>query len=327
MVCFWKEFKVCTRPIQYMISAQQLAHIIQNAVSKSDFDCIAVSGGLDSTILAHLISHKNPPALAVAASDFASPDLPFCLQAAKHCNLKLVMLRPSVTELVNAAKESVGILENFNNIEVRNAAVMYLLLVKAKEFGMKNIMTGDGADELFAGYKFMERLDLERLQSELERVWGVMHFTSQIIAKKFGMSIVSPFLDESVVKTAKSINAEYKVRDKDGKMYGKWILRKAFESSIPHSIAWRQKAAMQDGAGTVGLVAHFDKVISDDDFIVQTDRIRKDDGVTLQSKESLYYYKIYRERHKPPFGGECPQCNGHVMKNSKFCRMCGAYPI
>ena len=101
----------------------------------------------------------------------------------------------------------------------------------------------------------------------------------------------------------------------------------AFESKIPRDIVWREKAAMQDGAGTVGLCAYFENLIDDAEFLTQKERIHLDDGVSLHSKESLYYYKAFRENHKPPTGGRCPQCHGHVESNSKFCRMCGAYPI
>ena len=310
-----------------MNNVQNIEHVLQNVVNKSDFDCIALSGGLDSTILAHLASSKNPLALAVAAESFDAPDLEFCSLAAKNCNLELKILRPSADELADAARKTVDILGNFNDIEIRNATVMYVLLSNAKKLGMSKVMTGDGADELFAGYKFMKKLNSEKLQNELERVCSVMHFTSQIIAKDIGISIVSPFLSEDIVRVAKSIGSEYKVRDEKGTRYGKWILRKAFESKIPHSIAWREKAAMQDGAGTVGLCTYFENLIDDVEFFTQRGDIRKDDGVFLRSKESLYYYREFRKNHKPPAGGKCPQCGGYVKTDSKFCRMCGAYPI
>ena len=310
-----------------MNDAQHIERVLQDAVDESDFDCIALSGGLDSTILAHLASSKNPLALAVAADGFDASDLEFSKLAAKNCNLNLKLLRPDADELADAARKTADILGNFNDIEIRNATVMYVLLSNAKKLGMHKVMTGDGADELFAGYKFMRKLNPEKLQSELDRVYSVMHFTSQIIAKDMGISIVSPFLSENVIRAAKSIAPEYKVRYEGDVKYGKWILRKAFESKIPRAISWREKAAMQDGAGTVGLCAYFENLMDDAEFSTQRENIHLNDGVSLHSKESLYYYKAFRENHKPPTGGRCPQCHGHVESNSKFCRMCGAYPI
>ena len=232
-----------------MNDAQHIERVLQDAVDESDFDCIALSGGLDSTILAHLASSKNPLALAVAADGFDASDLEFSTLAAKNCNLNLKLLRPDADELADAARKTADILGNFNDIEIRNATVMYVLLSNAKKLGMHKVMTGDGADELFAGYKFMRKLNPEKLQSELDRVYSVMHFTSQIIAKDMGISIVSPFLSENVIQAAKSIAPEYKSGEGDVK-YGKWILRKAFESKIPRDIVMAGKSC-QDGAGTV----------------------------------------------------------------------------
>ena len=178
-----------------MNDAQHIERVLQDAVDESDFDCIALSGGLDSTILAHLASSKNPLALAVAADGFDASDLEFSKLAAKNCNLNLKLLRPDADELADAARKTADILGNFNDIEIRNATVMYVLLSNAKKLGMHKVMTGDGADELFAGYKFMRKLNPEKLQSELDRVYSVMHFTSQIIAKR-----KSQFLSENVIK-------------------------------------------------------------------------------------------------------------------------------
>ena len=306
---------------------ERLVEVLQRTVDKSDFDSIALSGGLDSTILAHLGSSKNPLALCVAAEGFDAPDLEYSTLCAKSFDLRLEMLRPSLVELASAAEKTVDILGNFNDIEIRNATVMYVLLENAKKLGKRKVMTGDGADELFAGYKFMVKLNPERLQEELERVYSVMHFTSQVIAEKIGISLISPFLDEDVIKVAKSIGPEYKVRDENGVRYGKWILRKAFEAKIPHSIVWRVKAAMQDGAGTAGLGGYFDGLIDDDKFFTQRDEVRQKDGIILRGKESMYYYMAFRKNHALETGGKCPYCHGHIQEGSKFCRMCGAYPV
>ena len=84
-----------------MNDAQHIERVLQDAVDESDFDCIALSGGLDSTILAHLASSKNPLALAVAADGFDASDLEFSKLAAKNCNLNLKLLRPDADELVS----------------------------------------------------------------------------------------------------------------------------------------------------------------------------------------------------------------------------------
>ena len=104
-----------------MNDAQHIERVLQDAVDESDFDCIALSGGLDSTILAHLASSKNPLALAVVADGFDASDLEFSKLAAKNCNLNLKLL--NADELADAARKTADILGNFN---LRNA--MYVLL-------------------------------------------------------------------------------------------------------------------------------------------------------------------------------------------------------
>ena len=82
-----------------MNDAQHIERVLQDAVDESDFDCIALSGGLDSTILSHLASSKNPLALAVAADGFDASDLEFSKLAAKNCNLNLKLLRPDADDI------------------------------------------------------------------------------------------------------------------------------------------------------------------------------------------------------------------------------------
>ena len=88
---------------------------------------------------------------------------------------------------------------------------------------------------------------------------------------------------------------------------------------------------MQNGAGTVGLTKLFDTIISDDSFNEKTKKIKNDDNITIRTKESLYYYELYKENFKIPeyYSGKklCSDCNAEIITNSKFCRMCGKFPI
>ena len=123
-----------------------------------------------------------------------------------------------------------------------------------------------------------------------------------------------------------------KVNNRREKVFGKWILRKTFETHLPESIVWREKSPMQDGAGTVGLTKLFESIISDEIFSKKTEKIKKDDGVTIRSKESLHYYEIFREKFDPPMRTNsnqnvCNDCGSEIKKNAKFCRMCGRFPI
>ncbi len=303
----------------------------ESALSCTSND-IALSGGLDSSILAYFLKDRKPRATAVITKDFLASDLTYCQLVAKTFDLSLDIKTVQTSELLEAVEETIKILEIFNDIEIRNSVVMYIVLKTIKEKGSDSIITGDGADELFAGYSFFKNKSESELDEELKRVWSVMHFPSIKLGEKIGVKIESPFLNEDVAEFAKTIPANYKVRDEKEGRFGKWILRKIFEDKLPQQIVWREKSAMQDGSGTVGLTQLFDSVITDSIFEKRKNEIQESDGVTIRSKESMHYYEIYRKYFELPSElhsstSICPYCKYSVEINGKFCRMCGAFPI
>jgi len=306
--------------------------LVSNSVHALKSDGIALSGGLDSSILASCLHDKKTRAFAMVAKDFASPDLVHAQLVAKKYDLKLDVIAVDIKDLLTAAADTIKILKVFNPIEIRNNVVVYLTMKFAKKSGCDSIMTGDGADELFAGYNFFKRMSPKELQKDLERIWGVMHFPSREISRSLGITLNTPFLDDTVSAYAKKIAPDLKIREENGKKYGKWILRKAFEDSLPGSIAWRDKDAMQDGSGTAGLTSFLDGIIPDDIFDTKSRHYEEKEQVKLLSKESLYYYEIYRKYFDIPntLGKsdlKCPNCNFALHPGAHFCRMCGSYPI
>ena len=291
---------------------------------------IALSGGLDSTIIAYFLKERNPNTVAIIAKDFVASDLTYCQRVSKEFNIPLTINQVSTTDILSAIEETIKILKNFNDIEIRNNIVMYLAIKWAKEQNSQGIITGDGADELFAGYSFLINKPEDELEKEIQRVCSVMHFPTQKIGKALGIIVESPFLDEKIIEYSKTIPSDLKVRNEGEKRHGKWILRKTFEKNIPMQIAWRDKSPMQDGSGTAGLSNLFDSVINDQLFLEKKKKIEETDGVIIRTKESMHYYEIYRNLYgvisKKQGVSSCPYCNFNV-ENSKFCRMCGAFPI
>ena len=291
---------------------------------------IALSGGLDSTIIAYFLKERNPNTVAIIAKDFVASDLTYCQRVSNEFNIPLTINQVSTTDILSAIEETIKILKNFNDIEIRNNIVMYLAIKWAKEQNSPGIITGDGADELFAGYNFLINKAKNELEKEIQRVCSVMHFPTQKIGKALGVIVESPFLDEKIIEYSKIIPSDLKVRNEGEKRHGKWILRKTFEKNIPMQIAWREKSPMQDGSGTAGLSNLFDSVINDQLFLEKKKKIEETDGVIIRTKESMYYYEIYRNLYEVSTKiqgiSSCPYCNFNV-ENSKFCRMCGAFPI
>ena len=309
--------------------SKEIQELLKEACNSCKSNIIALSGGLDSSIIGYFLKDRKIKGIAVIAQDFVGNDLTYCQMVAKQFGIPLTIHSVNTAEILNAIEETIKILKNFNDIEIRNNVVMYLALKWVKDQGLKGIITGDGADELFAGYSFLINKPIEELDKEIERVCSVMHFPTQKIGDALGIKVESPFLDTKVREFAKKISSELKVKKENNKRYGKWILRKAFEKKIPERIAWRDKSPMQEGSGTVGLTNLFDSIIDNEKFEEKKKNIQNTDGVIIRSKESMHYYEIFRKTYGIETGktdSVCPYCK-YDTSNSKFCRMCGAFPI
>jgi len=305
--------------------------LLEEITIQCDANWIAFSGGLDSSILAQIKKDQGLNAITIIAKDFLGTDLPYSQIAAKQIDIPLELKYVNIDEMLSAIESTVKILKNFNDIEIRNSIVSYIYLNKLKEKNIKKVITGDGADEIFAGYNFLIKKDVTELKSELKRIKEIMHFTSEKIANELGIAIQMPFVDKKIIRLAETLPVNLLINQKDGVKFGKWILRKAFESDLSPSMIWREKTPMQDGSGTVGLTKLFDSIITNDVFAEKTKKIKIEDNITIRTKESLHYYELYKENFRIPEYRDkkniCSDCNAEIVSNSKFCRMCGKFPI
>ena len=313
------------------ISEKNVRMLLEEITSQCDANWIAFSGGLDSSILGQIKKEQGLNAITIITKDFLGTDLEYSQIVGKHIGVHLELRYVNINEILDAVKGTIKILKNFNDIEIRNSIVSYLYLNTLKEKNVKKVITGDGADEIFAGYNFLIKKNHAELRTELRRMKEIMHFTSQKIASELGISVQMPYINENVIKLAETLPIEHLVNQKNGVKFGKWVLRKAFENDLPPSVIWREKTPMQDGSGTTGLTKMFDSVITDDVYQEKTKKIKSKDGVTIRTKESLHYYELYRENFKvPEYDGNkniCPDCNAELITNSRFCRMCGKFPL
>ena len=304
--------------------------ILTNAVNECKSDWIALSGGLDSSILAHLRKDQKPETMTIITKDFLGTDLTFAQIIAKHLGLNLSLIQVSMEEVLDSINETIKILVNYNDIEIRNSIVPYIYLTTLKKKGVDSVITGDGADEVFAGYNFLLKKSDEEIGEELKRIKKIMHFPSKDIARSLNMKVETPFLNEELIKFSDDIEISKKINAKDGEKFGKWILRETFEKYLPNNITWREKSPMQDGSGTNNLTGLFNTIITDDIFTQKKTRILEEDGVYIRTKESLHYYECFRKTNsvkKSDSDNRCPDCNYEIAPNSRFCRMCGKFPI
>ena len=309
---------------------EQCMRILTNAVNECKSDWIALSGGLDSSILAHLRKDQKPETMTIITKDFLGTDLTFAQIIAKHLGLNLSLIQVSMEEVLDSINETIKILGNYNDIEIRNSIVPYIYLTTLKKKGVDSVITGDGADEVFAGYNFLLKKSDEEIGEELKRIKKIMHFPSKDIARSLNMKVETPFLNEELIKFSDDIEISEKINAKDGEKFGKWILRETFEKYLPNNITWREKSPMQDGSGTNNLTGLFNTIITDDIFTQKKTRILEEDGVYIRTKESLHYYECFRKTNsvkKSDSDNRCPDCNYEIAPNSRFCRMCGKFPI
>ena len=134
---------------------EQCRLVLQNSVAECNADWIALSGGLDSSILADLLKNRNPHGITIITRDFLGTDLTYSQIAAKHTGIPLSLIHASMEEILDSINQTINILKNFNDIEIRNSIVPYIYLNSLKKKGVKSVISGDGADEIFAGYNFL----------------------------------------------------------------------------------------------------------------------------------------------------------------------------
>lgn len=293
---------------------------------------ILLSGGLDTSIQAYEAAKSaEVKAYTVAMKGTDAPDLKYARLVSSHLCLEHKILEFGIEEVYDALPKLIKILGVFDPMEVRNSLAIYLGMGFSKVDGTNTLITGDGADELFAGYDFIINKSPEELEKELRHLWKVMTFSSFDIGKNYGISVKAPFLDEKIKEFAIGLGGEFKVGWRGGKLFGKWILRKAYEGQLPEKIIWRTKTPIERGTGTSTLHSIFEREIGDELFNERRKFYLNEDSVRIRDKEQLVYYEVFREAVGPPQatgeGRRCPDCTSMLREGSKFCRICGAYPV
>jgi len=311
----------------------ELRLLLEEAVKRNLTEGILLSGGLDTSVLAVIASKFTLiKAFTVAFQGFPAPDVKYATLMANRLRLKNFVHYFDEDELYDAVRTVVKTMRSYDPMEVRNSAAVLVGLKVAKEDGINTVMTGDGCDELFAGYSFLFNLEKEKLDLELKKLWEVMSFSSVPLAKTLEVKAKLPYLDPDFKAFAMKLDSGYKVRTERGKVWGKWIVRKAYENMLPKEVAWRVKIPIEQGSGTTVLPSVFGRKIADAEFEEKRSKYLEKDKVMIRSKEHLFYYEIYRSvvgvpHPTDPNGKLCPQCNSNVARKSTYCRTCGAYPI
>ncbi len=300
-------------------SIDDLQIALENAVHRqlmSDVPYgVLLSGGLDSSITSALAKKysKNriesndvksawyPQLHSFAVGLKGSPDLIAAQKVADHIDSIHHEITFTVQEGLDAIRDVIYHLETYDVTTIRASTPMYLMARVIKSMGIKMVLSGEGADEIFGGYLYFHKApDSKEFHEETVRKLDKLYQYDCLRANKslaaWGIEGRVPFLDKEFIDVAMRINPKDKMITSE-KME-KWVLRKSFEKYLPDSVAWRQKEQFSDGVGYDWIDSLKDLVnekVSDDMF--------KNAKFTFpfqtpMSKEEYYYRSIF-ENHFP----------------------------
>ena len=263
------------------------------------------SGGLDSSLIAAIAARELPDlhTFAVGMRDESgrdSDDLIAARMAAGHIGSTHHEYEITEADYYEALPRVIRKLETYDPSLVRCAVPCYFTCKLATEF-VTVVLTGEGADELFAGYHYMKRLPWNEVNPESRRLISGVHNINLQRADRMGMlfslELRVPFFDTDLIELGMKISPTLKIGERDGNKVEKWILRKAFEGTglLPDDILWRYKLQFTQGAGCELLGERLaEKELTDDDV----ERIRHENpAAVIDSKEAAYYFQIFRKHH------------------------------
>lgn len=255
-----------------------------------------LSGGVDSSVIAALARPHVRVLRSFVSGVEGAPDIDYGGRMAEFLGTRHHVLTITLDDLLAALPDVIYHLESFDALLVRSSVTNYLASKMAADY-VGAVLSGEGGDELFAGYDYIKEIPAAEIPAELDDIIGRLHNTAfqrmDRCAHAHGLVPFVPFADMDVVKYALSIPARYKICSRKGALIEKWILRRSAAGLVPESVLWRPKAKFWQGAGVQELLArHAASAISDRDF--RSER-KLSNGWTLNSKEELMYYRIFRE--------------------------------
>lgn len=283
---------------------------------------VLLSGGLDSSVISAIAKKYSgkrvetdnvqeawwPQLHSFAVGLTGSPDLAAAKKVADHIGTIHHEVNFTVQEGLDAIRDVIYHLETYDVTTVRASTPMYLLARVIKSMGVKMVLSGEGADEIFGGYLYFHKApDAKAFHEETVRKISKLHLYDCLRANKslasWGVEGRVPFLDKVFMDVAMRLNPEDKMA-KNGKME-KWILRKAFEDYLPESIVWRQKEQFSDGVGynwIDTLKALTSEKITDEQMTNAKYRFPIN---TPMSKEEYFYRVIFSEHYPSDAAATC----------------------
>ncbi|MEC7985620.1 MAG: asparagine synthase B [Myxococcota bacterium] len=319
----WHGANVPVRPA----STQRLRTVLEEAVRKrmmSDVPWgVLLSGGLDSSLVASIATkfaakriesdHTEkawwPRVHSFCIGLTGSPDLAAARRVADFLGTVHHEFVFTFQEGLDAISDVIYHLETYDVTTIRASTPMYLMSRCIKAMGIKMVLSGEGADEIFGGYLYFHKApNADEFHHETVRKLKTLHLYDCLRANKstsaWGVEVRVPFLDKSVLQEAMTIDPTAKMSSShpDGARMEKHILRSSFEDSetpyLPKEILWRQKEQFSDGVGYSwidGLKDHAEAQVSDDMLIRASDRF----PINTPTTKEAYFFRSIFHQHFP----------------------------
>jgi asparagine synthase (glutamine-hydrolysing) len=227
---------------------------------------VLLSGGLDSSVVSAIAKKFAPRRIESGDKaeawwpqlhSFAiglnnSPDLAASRKVAAHIGTVHHEINFTLEEGLDAIRDVIYHIETYDVTTVRASTPMYLMARVIKSMGVKMVLSGEGADEIFGGYLYFHKApDPRAFHEETVRKLSKLHLYDCLRANKslaaWGVEGRVPFLDKEFMDVAMRLNPADKMITKE--RIEKWVVRKAFEDYLPASVTWRQKEQFSDGVG------------------------------------------------------------------------------
>jgi asparagine synthase (glutamine-hydrolysing) len=276
---------------------------------------VLLSGGLDSSVtsaIAKKYAQKRvesddtkdawyPQLHSFSVGLDGSPDLAAAQKVADHIGTVHHEIKFTIQEGLDAIKDVVYNLETYDITTIRASTPMYLMARVIKSMGIKMVLSGEGADELFGGYLYFHKAPNDKeFHEETVRKLSKLHMYDCLRANKslaaWGIEGRVPFLDKEFMDVAMSINPKDKMIN--GERMEKWVVRKAFEDMLPESVAWRQKEQFSDGVG-YSWIDTLKEVVNREVSDTQLKNANYKFPIQTPTSKEEYYYRSIFEAHFP----------------------------
>lgn len=259
---------------------------------------VLLSGGLDSSIVAAIAARwcarrgRRLQTFSVGAKD--SGDLAAARMVAEHLGTEHFERVYDVDDAVAAVPGVVRAVEHYDPALMHSSVANYLVARHAAQH-TKVVLTGEGADELFAGYAYLHRYSSnDDLHAELQRALRALHCLNlqrcDRTTMAFGLEGRVPFLDTDLIALAMRIPIALRRPDFGGRE--KYLLRTAFTGWLPDELLWRRKAQFGDGSGMSAILrSRMSSTVSEVDFLDLATRVEP----PLRNREEAAYHRLWRQ--------------------------------